>query len=119
MKEWITENIIALISTLFGGTSIYAFITERNKRKIEEKQIGGDALKTMQDAYDKFTLDSLKRYEDLSADVDGLKKKLINVTLQLEGEENKYVVLKLSYEKLKDSYDKLKKEFDNYRLKTK
>lgn len=112
MIEFITQNLPLIMTTLFGSSSFLAFILEKNKRKLEEKQIGTDALKSMQDAYDKFTSDSLKRYEDLSSEVSDLKKKLTDVSSELDKEKHKYNTLKSSYTSLKNSYDSLKKQFD-------
>ena len=117
MKEWVTENLFSIITAIFGSGSFFAYITERKKRVIEEKQLASDALKTMQDAYDKFTEDAMFKYKDLSEEVAELKKKLVDVTLQLNKEEGKYLVLKESYEKLKSSYENLKREFNNYKKK--
>ncbi len=117
MKEWLLENIFSIITTVFGGGSFFAYITERKKRIIEEKQLASDALKTMQDAYDKFTSDSLKKYEELSVEVTELKKKLNGVTSQLESEKINYSTLKSAHDKLKTAYDKLKAEFDIYKKK--
>ena len=111
------DNLISIITTLFGGGSFYAYWTEKGKRRIEQKQLGADALKTMQDAYDKFTADSLKHYEELSAEVADLKKKLTLVTSQLETEKQNYSTLKTAHDKLKIAYDTLKKEFENYKNK--
>ena len=93
--------------------------TALNERKIEEKQLSSDALKSMQDAYDKFTEDSLKRYEDLSTEVQDLKKKLIEVTTQLSKEKQNYATLREEHDNLKISYNKLKKDFDDYKKKYK
>ena len=73
IQQLLTDNIVSIITTLFGGGSFYAYYIEKGKRKIEEKQLSSDALKSMQDAYDKFTADSLKHYEELSAEVADLK----------------------------------------------
>lgn len=116
-KLIILDNLGLIITSLFGGGSFMAYLLEKKKRSIEEKQLASDALKTMQDAYDKFTQDSLQRYNELSLEVGDLKKKLILVTSQLENEEGKYLVLKNAYEKLKSSYDTLKRNFDDYKRK--
>ena len=115
VKQFLMDNLISIITTLFGGGSFYAYWTEKGKRRIEQKQLGADALKTMQDAYDKFTADSLKHYEELSAEVADLKKKLTLVTSQLETEKQNYSTLKTAHDKLKIAYDTLKKEFENYK----
>ncbi len=119
IQQLLTDNIVSIITTLFGGGSFYAYYIEKGKRKIENKQLGADALKTMQDAYDKFTEDSLKRYEDLSSEVQELKKNLNDVTTQLNTERQNYEVLREEHDNLKVSYNKLKKDFDEYKKKYK
>ena len=119
LQQILTDNIISIITTLFGGGSFYAYYVEKNKRKIEEKQLSSDALKSMQDAYDKFTEDSLKRYSELSEEVEKLKQKLLTVTSQLDKEKQNYINLKLEHDNLKISYNKLKKDFDEYKKKYK
>ena len=119
LQQILTDNIVSIITTLFGGGSFYAFWVEKNKRKIEEKQLSSDALKSMQDAYDKFTEDSLKRYSELSEEVEKLKEKLLTVTSQLDKEKQNCINLKLEHDNLKISYNKLKKDFDDYKKKYK
>ena len=119
LQQILTDNLISIITTLFGGGSFYAYYVEKNKRKIEEKQLSSDALKSMQDAYDKFTEDSLKRYSELSEEVEKLKEKLLTVTSQLDKEKQNYINLKLEHDNLKISYNKLKKDFDDYKKKYK
>lgn len=119
IQQLLADNILSIITTLFGGGSFYAYYVEKNKRKIEEKQLSSDALKSMQDAYDKFTEDSLKHYEELSAEVQDLKKKLIEVTTQLSREKQNYATLRKEHDNLKISYNKLKKDFDEYKKKYK
>ena len=119
LQQILTDNLISIITTLFGGGSFYAYYVEKNKRKIEEKQLSSDALKSMQDAYDKFTEDSLKRYSELSEEVEKLKEKLLTVTSQLDKEKQNYINLKLEHDNLKISYNKLKKDFDEYKKKYK
>ena len=119
IQQLLADNILSIITTLFGGGSFYAYYVEKNKRKIEEKQLSSDALKSMQDAYDKFTEDSLKRYEELSVEVQDLKKKLIEVTTQLSTEKQNYATLREEHDNLKISYNRLKKDFDDYKKKYK
>ena len=119
IQQFLIDNTISIITTLFGGGSFYAYYVERNKRRIEEKQLSSDALKSMQDAYDKFTEDSLKRYSELSEEVEKLKEKLLTVTSQLDKEKQNYINLKLEHDNLKISYNKLKKDFDEYKKKYK
>ena len=119
IQQLISENIGTIIATIFGSGSLYGWFYERRKNKIQEKQLGADALKSMQDAYDKFTEDSLKRYEDLSTEVQDLKKKLIEVTTQLSKEKQNYAILREEHDNLKISYKKHKKDFDDYKKKYK
>ena len=119
LQQILTDNLISIITTLFGGGSFYAYYVEKGKRKIEEKQLSSDALKSMQDAYDKFTEDSLKKYSELSGEVEKLKEKLLTVTSQLDKEKQNYINLKLEHNKLKISYNNLKKDFDEYKKKYK
>ena len=119
IQQLLTDNILSIITTLFGGGSFYAYYVERNKRRIEEKQLSSDALKSMQDAYDKFTADALKHYEELSVEVKNKKKKLIEVTTQLSKEKQNYAPLREEHDNLKVSYNKLKKDFDEYKKKYK
>ena len=114
-----TQQIITIIATLFGGGSLYGWFNEKQKNKIQIKQLDTDALKSMQDAYDKFTEDSLKRYSELSQEVEELKQKLLTVTYQLDKEKQNYINLKLEHDNLKISYNKLKKDFDDYKKKYK
>lgn len=114
-KTLLIDNLGLIFSVLFGSGSFLAFISERKKRNIENKQLASDALKTMQDAYDKFTSDSLKRYNELSSEVHDLKKNLFRVSQQLNQEKEKHNTLKNAYEKLKISYDTLKKNFEEYK----
>lgn len=99
-KQWIIENLLTLITTLFGGTSFVGYILERKKRRIQEKLETTDALKSMQEAYDRFSQDLLKRYEDLSKEMFDIKKRLTEVTLELEGEKLKYKKLEKVYAEL-------------------
>lgn len=119
IQQLLTDNIVSIITTLFGGGSFYAYYVEKNKRKIEEKQLSSDALKSMQDAYDKFTADALKHYEELSVEVQDLKRKLTEVTTQLSKEKQNYATLREEHDNLKISYNKLKKDFDDYKKKYK
>ena len=110
VKKFILVNLITFIGYLIGGGSFYGYFLERKKRTIEEKQIGADALKTMQEGYDKFTANAMEQYDTLRKEVSDLKKKLTDVSTELDEEKGKY-------NKLKNAYDSLKREFDNYKKK--
>lgn len=115
MTQWILDNLITIITSLFGGGSFLAYTKERRKRRIEEKQLGADALSRMQEAYDRFTADSLEQYTALRKEVDELKKKLADVQQSLKAEKSRYTRLKQDYDTLRKNYDKLKKEFETYK----
>lgn len=115
IKELIADNLISILGCIFGGGSFYGFWIERKKRKIEEKQLGADAIKTMQEAYDRFTEDALNQYQELKIEISGLKIELKTVTDNLLTEQDKYLILKAAYAKLKLSYNTLKRNFDNYK----
>ncbi len=115
LQKLISDNSVSILSFLFGGGSFYGYWIERKKRKLDEKILGADALKSMQDGYDKFTQHAMQQYEELRVDLLEVKKKLNNVTLQLTEEQGKYILLKSAYDKLKISYDMLKRNFDNYK----
>jgi septation ring formation regulator EzrA len=117
MKEWFLGNLPTILASVFGSGSLLAYHKERNKRVLEEKQLGTDALKTMQEAYDRFTGDAKKQYEDLKTEVENLKASLKIVTEQLDTEKNKYSILVDAYNKLKEEHGRLKKEFENYKKK--
>ena len=119
IQQLLVDNLGTVIATLFGSGSLYGWFYERKKNKIQEKQLDADALKTMQDAYDKFTEDSLKKYEDLRNEVQELKKNLNDVTTQLSTEKQNYAILREEHDNLKISYNKLKKDFDDYKKKYK
>lgn len=119
LKQLILDNIFTILSSLFGGGSFLAYFFERNKRKNEDAQGAADALTKMQEAYDKFTQDSLRTYEELRGEVTTLKENVKVLTENLRQEQEKYNVLKNSYEKLKNSYDSLKKNFDEYKRNNK
>lgn len=100
IKQWLIDNIFTVITTLFGSTSFVGYVLERKKRRIQERQETTDALKSMQEAYDRFSQDLLRRYEDISKEVMEVKKRLSEVTFELEGEKVKYKKLEKVYAEL-------------------
>lgn len=90
MQQWIIDNIFTIISTIFGGSSLVAFFFERNKRRIEERQLNADALTKMQEAYSIYTTDSNNRYDKLKQEFEEefsrIKKKLNTVVEELDKE---------------------------------
>lgn len=82
------DNLLTLVTSVLGGTSFVGYIMEKNKRKLEERQLGTDALKSMQESYDKFTEDFKERYMELSERYD----KLLERYIILEEKYNKLVL---------------------------
>lgn len=78
IKEYFGEAVVALI------TGSIAYFTGRKKAHVELRQTEGEALKTMQEAYDKFTSDSLKKYEELYSELHQVKDMLKAVKDELE-----------------------------------
>lgn len=104
MKNFIAENLFSIITAIFGGGSLLGWFVERNKRKAEEKQLQADALKNMQLAYDKFTADSVERYDALKEEIKHLKAKLEYIQ-RLSAEE------RVKYRKLEKEFEEYKKKF--------
>lgn len=124
--EWLQDNIWTLISTVLGGGGLLGWLTERNKRKIEEKQASAEALDTMQKAYDRFTEHHLNRYESVMKDLDKLNTKVFDLESELLKEKGKLTLLKEENESLrrdnatlKADYDILKGELDTLKSKQK
>lgn len=89
MNTWITDNLLSIITTLLGGTSLIGYVLERRKRLIEEKQLSADALQKMQDAYRDFVehantnyRELLQKYQELTAKYLELEHK--HKTLEIE-----------------------------------
>lgn len=113
-KDWLLENAYGIITTILSGGGLFAYWTERKKRKIQEqkdissaKQEEASALETIQLVYDKFVKDSLDRYIDLIKQIDDIKKELQTVTRELEEEKHKNNLLQLAYENLKETCEAL------------
>lgn len=117
MHDFVFENALSIITSLFGAGGVYAYYSERKKRKIEEKQLSADALQKMQEAYDRFTSDQTKRYVELSEEISVLKKKYAELQTEVEEKDEKYTLLKRAYDILKTEHDKLKKAFEALKKK--
>lgn len=117
MKDFLLNHIFVIVSTLFGGGSLVGWIMERNKRKSEERQMAADALKTMQEAYDGFTKDSLDRYSILREEYEALREQSIQLKLEVTELKNKLeAVHKLAIQE-KIRHKVLQKEFEDYKKK--
>ena len=78
IKEYLGEIVLAAV------TGVIAYFSGRKRERVELKQAEGTALSNMQAAYDKFTSDSLRRYEDLEAEVKGLKELIRCLQIELD-----------------------------------
>lgn len=78
IKEYLGEAIVAVI------TGLIAYFSGRKRAEVELKSSEGEALKTMQEAYDKFTTDSLKKYQELYEELHEVKEMLKIVKKELE-----------------------------------
>lgn len=108
IKDFFVDNFSIIFTTLFGGGGFLAgLFLERRKRRIEEKQLHADALKTIQEAYNTFSNDLLERYNDLKANYLVLKEEFKEIRVELEN------VRKTSAKER----DKLHKEFEEYKKK--
>jgi hypothetical protein len=94
IKNWLIENFFTLVTTIFGSTSFLGYILERKKRLIQEKQDTTDALKSMQEAYNKFSEDMFKKYEEQTVEIKKLHDKIDILTLELQQERDLYNKLK-------------------------
>ena len=78
IKQYLGEAVVAIV------TGLIAYLTGRRKANAELKSSEGEALKTMQEAYDKFTTDSLKKYQELYEELHEVKEMLKVVKKELE-----------------------------------
>lgn len=78
IKQYLGEAVVAIV------TGLIAYLTGRRKANAEIKSSEGEALKTMQEAYDKFTSDSLHRYEELSKELREVRDLLKIVQIELD-----------------------------------
>ncbi len=83
IKEYLSEGLIAAL------TGIVTYIVGRRQANAEIKKTEGDALKTVQEVYDKFSSDMMAKYVELRAEVVSLTedlKKLRSNQIQIERE---------------------------------
>lgn len=97
--------------------SVIAFLGGRKMKNIDEKKAGGDALITMQSAYDDFVKDQKERYEELKKELNYVREELKlskEIYLELRGDLK---LEKQKYATLEKKYMTLKKAFEDYRKK--
>ena len=78
IKEYLGEIVLTIV------TGVFAYYSGKGMKQAEIKQAEGTALTNMQAAYDKFTADSLRRYEDLATEVHGLKDLVKELRTELD-----------------------------------
>lgn len=119
--EWLQNNLLTIISSLFGGGSILALFLEKNKRRIQEKQLSADALTKMQEAYAIFTSDSTLRYNELKVEMERelikLKTKVDEVLKELQLEKNTSQKFSLENSILKKENEILQQELTDCKEK--
>lgn len=121
MLDWILNNIFTIVPTIFGGTSIIALFLEKNKRRIQEKQLSADALTKMQEAYAVFTEHTTTRYnalkEEMDKEVGKLKTRLSDIEKELFLERNKNQQASLENNILKKENEILQQELTDCKEK--
>lgn len=83
VKEYLSEGFIAAL------TGIVTYIVGKRQANAEVKKSEGDALKTVQEVYDKFSIDMTNKYIELKEEVTTLTDKLKELRknqIQLQGE---------------------------------
>ncbi len=83
VKEYLSEGLIAAL------TGIVTYFVGKRQANAEVKKTEGDALKTVQEVYDKFSSDMMAKYVELRAEVVSLTedlKKLRSNQIQIERE---------------------------------
>ena len=91
MQQFLTENIFSIISTLFGGGSLLAFVFERKKNKAITKQESSKAdqeeataISNMRNAYKAFTEDMNERHNEVRKELEDVKNVLSKVRNELK-----------------------------------
>ena len=83
VKEYLAEGLIAAL------TGIVTYFVGKKQANAELKKSEGDALKTVQEVYDKFSSDMMAKYVELRAEVVSLTedlRKLRSNQIQIERE---------------------------------
>ena len=83
VKEYLAEGLIAAL------TGIVTYFVGKRQANAEVKKTEGDALKTVQEVYDKFSSDMMAKYVELRAEVVSLTedlRKLRSNQIQIERE---------------------------------
>lgn len=108
MKEWFELHLFELITSFLGGTSMIGYFIERRRRKLAERRDTVDTLVVMQQAYDKFTEDYMKRYTALSEEVKAARDEILELTKKLQEESRRYYKLSSDHDKLVMEIEHLK-----------
>jgi len=83
VKEYLSEGLIAAL------TGIVTYFVGKRQANAEVKKTEGDALKTVQEVYDKFSSDMMAKYVELRAEVVSLTEDLKTLRanqLHIQGE---------------------------------
>ncbi len=106
MEKFISDNIMAIISIVFGAGGFFDAYRQRKKNQ-------ADALEAMQRAYDKYVDDSVARYDELRKEIVELKKSHKEEITSLK-EAHKHEMQELKQE-WSEKYNALKSSFENYK----
>lgn len=100
--NWETLTVsVGSILAIFGGIKL---------KKSGEKEAEGNALKTMQTAYDSFVLDSKEKYVEL-------KEMQLDLKVELKESRSEISILKLEINTLQKRNEMLQNEVDNWVIK--
>ena len=68
------ENILTLLSTLVGG-GLLGILFERKKRRVETEAIEAEVIDRIQNIYNKFLEDYMKKLRNFSMRIKNLRRK--------------------------------------------
>ena len=96
IKQFLLEHGITLFGYLISGGSLYGYFFERNKNKAltsqEISKADQDKITTAEktiELVDKLAEKMTKQYDELSKEIVSLKKKLTDVSIELDEEKGK------------------------------
>lgn len=109
VKEFLNNNLIGLITAV---SAVAALIVERRKRLAEQKRSEADALKGMQEVYDKFVA-------DYDVKLDNMRKELLSLQTQLQAANEKIKEFELQAVKDKKEIASLRRKIEQYETELK
>lgn len=110
MKEWLLENMLALIGYLISGGLLTWIFTDKVKRRSERKKEESNALSGIQNVYDTFVEDMKEQYKAMSDKIKDLEEKVSSLQKDYSELQIKHQQLCQDYDVLLNKYNKLKNE---------